>query len=118
VTPNPVEALLIDLVARGIELQANGDRLRFRPRKAVTPDLVERLKRHKAQLLAILQAVANPAAEAEAIMRHVRACGDDDLAEAMAEAWEERLAICTVDGGLTLAEAEAVALEQLRNILD
>jgi hypothetical protein len=116
-TPNPLGVLLADLAARDIELQAHGDRLRFRPRSAVTPDLAERLTRHKAQLLAILQGANGPAAAAEAIMRRVRAGGDGDLAEALAEAWGERLSIGTADGGLTLAEAAAVALEQLQAML-
>lgn len=117
-TPNPLGSLLADLADKDIELQAHGDRLRFRPQTAVTPNLAERLRVHKPRLLAILQAPAGPAADARAIMTQVRADGDEDLAEALAEAWEERLAICTADGGLTLAEAEIVALEQLRNILD
>ena len=33
-----VDALLIELTRRGIELLAHGDRLRFRPRSAMTPD--------------------------------------------------------------------------------
>jgi hypothetical protein len=116
-TPSPVGVLLADLAARDIELQARGGRLRFRPQSAVTPDLAERLKVFKPQLLAILQGTDGPAAEAEAIIRHVRAGGDDDLAAALAEAWQERLAICTADGGLTLAEAEVVALEQMQAML-
>jgi len=40
----------------GIRLQALGDRLRYHPRSAVTPGMVEQLKGHKAELLAILGA--------------------------------------------------------------
>jgi hypothetical protein len=116
-TPNPLGTLLADLAARGIKLQSRDGRLRFRPRSAVTPDLAERLTVYKTRLLAILEPAAGLAAEAEAIMQQVRAGGDDDLAEALAEAWQERLAIGTADGGLTLAEAEAVALEQLQSML-
>jgi hypothetical protein len=116
-TPNPVGVLLVDLATRGVELRAEGSRLRFRPRSAVTPDLAGRLKTHKAQMLAILQGAEGPAAEAEAFIQHVRSGGDNDLAEALAEAWQERLSIGTADGGLTLAEAAAVALEQLRSML-
>ena len=46
--------LLSDLSRRGIELAAHGNRLRYRPRSAVTPDLAERLRIHKGALLAIL----------------------------------------------------------------
>jgi hypothetical protein len=116
-TPTPLGVLLADLSARGIALRADGDRLRFRPRSAA-PELVERLRTHKAELLGLLQGADGPAAEADAIIRHVRAAGDNDLADRLAEAWEERLSICTTDGGLTLAAAELVALEQLRHMLD
>jgi hypothetical protein len=117
-TPKPLGALLADLSAQGVRLQARGDRLRFRPRSAVTPDLAGRLRAHKDALLAILQGGSEAAVQAQAIIRRVRASGEDDLAEAMAEAWEERLAICTADGGLTLAQAEVIALYQLKAMLD
>ena len=51
---NTAADLLAELTELGIELVASGDRLRYRPRSAVTPDLVERLRIHKAELLAIL----------------------------------------------------------------
>jgi hypothetical protein len=113
-----LSVLLADLSARGIVLQAHDDRLQFRPCSAITPDLSERLKRHKAQLLAILPGAGGRAAEAEGIIRYVREGEDHELAEFMVEVWQERLSICTTDGGLTLAEAEVVALEQLWNVLD
>jgi hypothetical protein len=59
--------LLADLTQRGIELVAEGDRLRYRPRSAVTPELAQRLRTHKAELLAILG--------------HAEGAGGDDLAE-------------------------------------
>lgn len=47
--------LLLDLDRRGIRLEAHGDRLRYSPRSALTPDLLARLKAHKAELLAMLR---------------------------------------------------------------
>jgi hypothetical protein len=47
--------LLADVAQRGITLEARGDRLRYHPRSALTPDLAERLKAHKAELLALLR---------------------------------------------------------------
>ena len=35
--------LLVEVSRLGIELVAHGDRLRYRPRRALTPDLAERL---------------------------------------------------------------------------
>lgn len=52
----PAVALLADLRARGVELVAIGDRLRFRPASAVSGDTREALRVHKAELLALLTA--------------------------------------------------------------
>ncbi len=46
--------LLDRLRARGIELVPAGDRLRFRPGEAVTSEEREALRRHKAEVLALL----------------------------------------------------------------
>lgn len=51
------EDLITDLSALGIELQAHGDRLRFRPRSAVTPDLAERMAACKSELLTLLSGI-------------------------------------------------------------
>lgn len=117
-TPHPLGVLLADLSAHGVLLRVDCDRLQFRSRSAATPALVERLRTHKLHLLAILQGADGVAAEAEMIMRQVRAGGDDELADRMAEAWEERLSICTAEGGMTLAAAQCIALGQLRTMLD
>jgi len=47
--------LLATLTAMGVELEANGQRLCFRPREKVTADLAARMKVHKAELLTLLQ---------------------------------------------------------------
>lgn len=46
--------LLDDLRQLGIRLESDGDKLRFFPRSKATPELVEQMKSHKAELLAIL----------------------------------------------------------------
>jgi len=51
-----VTELMIDLRERGIQLEAHGDRLRYSPKAAMTPELAERVKAHKPTLLAILTA--------------------------------------------------------------
>ena len=56
-----VNALIADLAKLGIRLEANGDRLRFHPRSAVTPDLAQRMKAQKQELLEVLRAGAQPA---------------------------------------------------------
>ena len=46
--------LLNELTRRGVVLVVTGDRLRFYPRTAMTPELVGRLREHKAEVLEIL----------------------------------------------------------------
>ena len=58
--------LLADLTGRGIELRAEGGRLRFRPVAAMTPELAERVKAHKGELLDLL----SPASMAEPSETH------------------------------------------------
>jgi hypothetical protein len=86
-------ALLADLKRLGIDVKPHGDVIRYRPRQAMTPDLLQRLQTHTAELLGML------------MIQQVYDLGDDDLALAMAEALQERLAICTADE-IPLAEAE------------
>lgn len=50
-----VVELLLDLRRLGIRLEADGERLRYTPRDALTPDLLARLKEHKADILASLR---------------------------------------------------------------
>ena len=89
-------AVLADLQRVGIDVKLYGDVIGYRPRQAMTPALLQRLQAHKAELLAML------------MIQQVH-----DLAEVMAEAWQERLAICTADG-IPLAEAEHTAMKQLQ----
>jgi hypothetical protein len=49
-----VAELLIDLRQSGVRLEADGDRLRYFPRSALTPDLLGRLKARKADVVALL----------------------------------------------------------------
>ena len=57
-------ALLAELTALGIELQARGERLRFRPQSAMTAELVARVQVHKPGLLAMLADTKTPAGDA------------------------------------------------------
>jgi hypothetical protein len=65
----------------------------------MTPPHLQRLQTHKTELLAMLM-----------IQQLL------DLAELMAEAWQERLAICTADD-IPLAEPEQTAMKQLQAML-
>ena len=170
--PAPVAVLLVELARRGVELRAAGDRLRYRPRSAMTPDLADRLAAHRADLLAVLAAADDradrcPASDTAAftpqerrlldgcsaatlaavdaakrafaplgvtveavapsksaardgaarLIRNARRVGDGGRAVALRDAWQERLAICTMDGGLSVRDAERAALDELGSML-
>jgi len=59
-----IVTLLVELVRRGIVLEAQGGRLRFRPRSAMTDDLLARVKVHKPALLTLLGNTETPAGDA------------------------------------------------------
>jgi len=71
--------LLLDLGRVGIRLEADGERLRYCPRSALTPDLLDRLKAHKAELLALLRPVpivkAQPMPSVKPTAKPVCRCG-------------------------------------------
>jgi hypothetical protein len=47
--------LLTDLIGRGIEVQANGDKLRIGPQDRLTPVDLDQLRQHKAVILGLLR---------------------------------------------------------------
>jgi len=51
---SPAIDLLGELRERGVELQVQGDRLRFRPASALPPELLQRVARLKPELIALL----------------------------------------------------------------
>ncbi len=61
--------LMNELAQRGIRIEASGDRLRYSPRSAVTPELADRMKAHKGELVTILRSMSVDIGECTA-------CGD------------------------------------------
>ncbi len=49
------QTLLAELTRRGIRLRFEGDLLQYHPRSAMTPDLLERVRAHKAELRSLLE---------------------------------------------------------------
>jgi hypothetical protein len=79
-----------------VSVGVEGGNLHLRPRARVTADVVDRVRRHKAEV--------------------VRAVRLDRLAALDGnhrDAWKERVAICTIDGGLSEADAEEVAWREM-----
>jgi hypothetical protein len=64
-----LEILLADLCSRGVKLKARDGQLGFHPKAAVNPFLLAALKRHKAELLALLNGEPAPC----------RRCGATDI---------------------------------------
>jgi hypothetical protein len=62
------EAILHELRTRGATVYRRGDEVRMRPAHAITPELLERVKRHKAALLTILPG-APPASAVRTVPR-------------------------------------------------
>jgi hypothetical protein len=67
--------LMADLARLGIKLEADGDRLRYSPRSALTPDLAKLMKAHKSELLAMLRTGQMPMSLIEAVEASVPADG-------------------------------------------
>jgi len=102
--PGNVADLLAELDALGIRLEADGDRLCFRPRDKVTADLAARMKAHKGELLALL-ATRKTAGR----LLEVAATWPADWREL----WEERAAIAEYDGNMPRPLAEDWAFHLL-----
>ena len=116
---SPVAELLTELDHRGVQLQAQGDRLRFRPRTAVSEALAEQLRHYKAILLDValvlelVRTVLDPHARIVDLIPLPR---PKDLPPDLRELWAERAAIMEHDGGLPRAEAERLALADVLGI--
>ena len=62
--------LVETLRTRGVELEAVGDRLRFRPGEAVTPKEREALRRQKAEVLRLLEPLVLDTVTLRAVLGH------------------------------------------------
>lgn len=93
------ESVLAELRSCGVELRVAGDRLRFRPAEAVSPELLDKLRTYKPEVLRLLRpAVADALGgvhEARPSLLTAEVCVMplDDFAGAglVVEVWSERL---------------------------
>ena len=92
--------LLADLAEHGLDVQPLGDAIRFRPRQAMTPALLERLQTNKGELLRLLDTEAAVTELRESVERLWK-----DLA--WRSAWERRF-----------QTAEYADFASLRRVLD
>ena len=85
------------------------------PVEALTPDRLDDMRRCKAAVLTILRR-RKVRRQVAGLLRQARRT-QRDVAVAMRDAWDERLAICTIDGGLAEVHAEQVALAGIQELL-
>lgn len=81
------------------------------PATALTPARLDLLRRHKSELMTALRRRELRRHVAD-LLRQARRTRPD-LAVSLRDAWAERVAICTVDGGLSVEDAEKVALVEI-----
>lgn len=85
------------------------------PRSAMTVVMLDAIRHFKPDLLAILR-------ERQVIRRHVAALirqahnSNRDVAIKLRDTWHERVAIVTIDGGLTDIEAERIAAIEIKSL--
>ena len=58
--PGEIVAVLADLTILGVSVRVTGDQLRLRPRSKVTPEMLHRVSRHKAELLEVIRQEVTP----------------------------------------------------------
>lgn len=84
--------LIAEVTRAGGAIRANGDRLDLEAPRPLPDDLIERIRQHKAEILAALENEMH-----------------QEIIEAAREAAEERAAILEHDGGLSRTKADEVA---------
>lgn len=80
--------IIAHLEQQGFRMEADGDRIKVTPSSRLTDELRAQIRSHKSEILAALQ---------------------NDIAQAVTEAVNERQAILEHDGGLSRSEADRVA---------
>ena len=68
-------------------------------------------------ILAPADGLSSACDQAARLIRDVRRGGDKDRATALEDAWRERVAVCTMDGELSIRDAETVALDELQSMI-
>jgi hypothetical protein len=113
---NNAYILIRELVEKDIRLDVRGDKLRVdAPADLLTPELQDRLKSHKQELLSALRdRLFRPEATDIAFEQAVEYFGSKGLRYEL----EERAAILEYDGGLDRDQAEKRAVEEITERLD
>ena len=107
------DTLIDDLLNKGITLERLGDNLRVRGPESVVKAVREELRTRKREILAALSQVW--ARKAAALLAQVH---DDNLRADLRHRFEERAAICEYDANLSRDDAERIAFEGIRLLLE
>jgi len=102
--------LLSELTRRGVELRPYKAGILYRPREAVTPELIERIRESKVELRMVL---AGPGVWAQAAAGILATVEDDDLRADLRYLFEERAGICEYEGNMKRDDAERIGYECL-----
>jgi hypothetical protein len=97
--------ILNDLTKHGIEVQALGDTIRYRPRSVMTPALLERLQANKADLLRLLDTEMAVAELRQSVDRYW-------MDPAWQLAWEQRFKSAQYANFASLRRVLAMVVEQ------
>ena len=102
------EPLIDAMREHGLLIYVQGGRLKYKARRSLPDDLRQRLIQHREELAATARTLREHVAD---LIRQARRTGRHDLAWALLDAYRERMAICTIDGGASETEAEGHALD-------
>ena len=112
----PAAALVASLRSRGVILEPRGDKLRVVPASAVTPEEVDALRQHKAEVLALLSParplMLNPETVREVLGPHADPYDLAILALdvlTVVRSLEQEVASGTITPGLRLIRGRALA---------
>ena len=97
----------------GIELKAHGRQVRYRPVNRMTHELAGLIKVNKQAILAAIMGQAGIRDHVADLIQQARQAGRRDVARDLRFTWHERMAICTINGGLIKDHAEQIALAEL-----
>lgn len=127
------DLLIVDAMRARVLLYAEGDRLCFKAQHSLPPALADLLRSQKAEVLERLRVPEHvppasdppnatppsdrPRDRAARLIRATRRSNPTG-AVGLRDAWHERIAICTIEGGLTTAGAEAIAINELSSLAD
>jgi hypothetical protein len=107
---NPTHPIVASLAREGVDLWADGDRLRFRSAAPLMPGQLERLAKNKP---AIMRWLATPAGRLHALSASL---ADPDAAAEVHDRFDELAGLYQHDAGMSRDEAEEQAVDTIERM--